>query len=145
MEMINPDTAKAVWQRVQSTSRPPELQGLLLSELRMNAEYARLLRKPGTNAAALRQMQEQSKLAISVLRGICRLTGQNCRIKLPPQQKEELPLTVLRRCYGQNLTAAGQYQTLAQNAEYGHAFSWLQQQKYQHALTLLQIIGSEEK
>lgn len=146
MDKIDPEVARNVWQRVQGNApRQMDLQGFLVGEMRLNAEYARLLRRPGLHAATLRQMQEESRLAVAVLQGICRLTGQNCRPKLPGQKKEELPETVLRRCYGQNLSLAKQYQGLTQDGEYGHAFSWLQQQKHRQCLALLQILGGGEK
>lgn len=146
MDKIDPEVARNVWQRVQgNTPRQMDLQGFIVGEMRLHAAYGRLLRRPGVHAALLRQLQEESRVAVAVLQGICRLTGQNCRPKLPPQQKEELPETVMRRCYGQNLSLAKQYQSLVQDAEYGHAFSWLQQQKYRQCMALLQILGGGEK
>ena len=144
MEKIDPEKARQVWQRVQSTTPPREhgLPELILLEWTNATAYLQLARQlPGKVAAALRFIHQQEMGNAACLKGIYTLlTGQRPAIKaIPPTPGD--PEKVLRNCYGQEMRCLAQYEARRPDPEYGQVFARLAAQKQEHCRLVLELLG----
>ena len=146
MDKIDPEKARQVWQRVQSTASTPREQGLtelIVQEWTNAATYLQLSRRmQGKSAIDLRKIHEQEMSNAACLKGIYTLlTGSRPTIRATPQ-KAENPEAVLRHCYGQEMRCLAQYEARRTDPEYGQVFARLATQKQEHCRLVLALLGS---
>lgn len=149
MEMIDPQKAARVWQRVQCGNEPdPEsLVPLAATEAGDAAAYLQLSRRfQGKEAAALRQLYEQELSHAACLRGMYQMLTGN-RLPLPAVQNPvgENTQAALRRCYGREMQSLAAYEARMNDPQYGQVFARLAQQERNHCHILLTLIGSLKK
>ena len=149
MEMIDPQKAARVWQRVQGGSAPdPEyLVPLAALEAGDAGAYLQLSRRfQGKDAATLRQLYEQELSHAACLRGMYQmLTGSH--LPLTPVQTGVADNTqaALRRCYAREMQSLAAYEARMSDPQYGQVFARLAQQERNHCHILLTLIGSLKK
>lgn len=148
MNVIDPQKAARVWQRVQETAQPKE-QGLLAMiarEWTAAATYLRLSRRfQGKDSATLRRMYEEEQAHTACLKGIYTLiTGAHPTVQAapPPEQDTE---TALRRCYGQKMQCLADYEARSEDKEYGPVFARLASQEREHCRLILELLGNLKK
>ena len=145
MDNYDAELAARVWQRVRgeppAEAGPGNLRFLIAAEEAAAAAYSRLLRRMPGKAALLRRMAEDSRRHGTWLRGICRLTGEGIPGRVPQKPRQETAVSALRKCYGQNLKTAGEYDARADDPEYGHAFAAMAEKKREHCRLILELLG----
>ena len=146
--MEHPDSLMAarVWQRVQS--RPIETPPLdILSFLQEeSSDLSRYLQLQSAldprQKSLLQSLIQKTRSCIFILRGIAYLLSDT----LPETQvyplPKELPLSTLRRLYGDTLRRSNRYAQLRNDNAYGFAFTQLETESQQRCVLLLQLIGN---
>ena len=147
METYDKAKAARVWQRVQgeTVANPTQgLQGLIAEEWADAALYLSLSRRLQGNAAAiLRKMGQEEQTHMACLKGIYTLQGAG-RPEIPaPRPVEKAPIaTLLRRCYGREMRCLAQYESRANDPEYGQIYARMAQQEREHCRQILELLGS---
>lgn len=148
MEILDPQKAARVWQRVHPENTAPEqgLLSLIAQEWADATTYLQLSRKlPGKPAALLRQLFEQEQTHVACLKGIYTLiTGTHPKVATLPLPSET-PEQTLRRCYGREMQCLAQYEQRSSHPEYGKVFARLALQEQEHCRLVLEILGSLKK
>ena len=147
--MDNFDAAKAtrVWQRVQASPSGAEgLPALIAGELEDAATYIQLAKRlGGKEGQTLRRMAETDHSHASCLKGIYTLmTGEPINPRIPALRQEPADRT-LRRCYGREMRCLAQYESRANDPEYGPVFTRLAAQEREHCMAVLELIGKLSK
>ena len=146
MEHPDPQLANRVWQRVQNkpTETPPlDIFPFLQEEF---ADLSRYLQLQNTldprQKGQLQQLIQKTRSCILILRGIGYLLSDT----LPETQTyplpKELPLSSLRRLYGDTLRRCNCYAQWRSDSAYGIAFAQLETESHQRAILLLQLMGN---
>lgn len=148
MNTFDQQKAARVWQRVQEskpapkTDRVDNLQELIMNEWTAAATYQQLSRQvQPKDAAVLQRLSREEHSHGACLRGMYNLiTGEKCEVHMPQLQKEPLERT-LRRCYGLEMRSLKEYEAKCDDPEYGHVFARIAEQKREHCMALLGLIG----
>ncbi len=148
MAHYDPEMAKRVWSRVQS-STPTEGEGSApLAELMEGAgtcaaAYRQLsLRMQGDAVQALRRMSGEERRFAACLRGICILQNGACPGAQPPTPPQGSPQALLRQCYSRERAALDACKKLSTGGEFGPVFAALAERKLAHCVTLLELLGN---
>ena len=141
MDHIDQQMAQRVWQRVRGEPGKTSLSGLILAEYQAAADYQNLQRRIPSKAALFRQLYEDVRRHSACLMGIRQLQGAGGKKPVLPKPKEEPLPILLRRCCGQCMKTAADYQSRATDPEYGAVFTNLAREKQRHLRLLLEIIG----
>ncbi len=148
MAHYDPELAKRVWSRVQS-STPAEGEGdaplaeLLAGAGTCAAVYRQLsLRMQGAAAHALRRMSEEERRLAACLRGICTLQNGACPPEQPPAPPQGSPQALLRQCYSRERAAFDACKKLSAGGEFGPVFSALAEGRLAHCITVLELLGN---
>ena len=146
METIDPQLQSRVWQRVRG-EEPKQglsdtLKALAAAKWQQAAAYLMLSRQlQGREKALVRRMFEEEQAQAACVKGAyTMLTGEPLAARTPPPVPEA-PETTLRKCYGRELRALGQYEGLAEHSEYGPVFAKLAQQEREHCRLILEVLG----
>lgn len=141
METFDGQMAQRVWQRVRGAEEP--ILSLLTMESQAAAVYRQLIGRLPKYRRLFEQLLKKTQYHIRCLRGIGYLTAgvRPAKLKLKPRQ--ETVAGLLRTCYLQNLKAAEEYSRHQDNPEYGSVFAQLAQEKRQHCLLLLALLGGD--
>ena len=115
--MDNFDAAKAtrVWQRVQAS--PSGAEGL---------------------PALIAEEAEDAATYIQLAKRLGGKEGQALRRQAPADR-------TLRRCYGREMRCLAQYESRANDPEYGPVFTRLAAQEREHCMAVLELIGKLSK
>ena len=147
MENFDSQMAARVWQRVQGDSKKEDLSAALplflqkeLTEL--NRYHQLSITLGGISKSNIEQLIKITQQCISVLRGIHLLLTNTVPQVTPSPLPKELPISVLRRCYGTSLHQIAQYEHWGTYPEYGPGFVGLSKLSRQRCLLLLQLLGS---
>ena len=147
METIDKAKAARVWQRVQgeTAANPTQgLQALIAEEWADAAIYLSLSRRVQGNAAnILRKIGQEEQSHMACLKGIYALQGTG-RPDIPaPPAVDKAPVSViLRRCYGREMRCLAQYESRANDPEYGQVYARMAQQEREHCRLILELLGS---
>jgi len=147
METYDKAKAARVWQRVQGevTANPTQgLQGLIAEEWADAAIYLSLSRRTQGNASAiLKKMGQEEQSHMACLKGIYTLQGTGRPDVPPPPPVDKAPIgTMLRRCYGREMRCLAQYESRANDPEYGQIYARMAQQEREHCRQILELLGS---
>lgn len=147
METYDKAKAARVWQRVQgeAAANPTRgLQGLIAEEWADAAIYLSLSRRLQGNAGAvLRKIGQEEQAHMACLKGIYTLQGAGKPDIPSPPPPDNAPISImLRRCYGREMHCLAQYESRAQDPEYGQIFARMAQQEREHCRKILEILGS---
>ena len=147
METFDKAKAARVWQRVQgdtATTPARGLQGLIAEEWADAAIYLSLSKRVQGNAAnILRKIGQEEQAHMACLKGIYTLQGTG-RPDIPaPPPVDRAPVSVmLRRCYGREMRCLAQYESRANDPEYGQIYARMAQQEREHCRQILELLGS---
>ena len=147
METFDKAKAARVWQRVQgdaATNPARGLQGLIAEEWADAAIYLSLSKRVQGNAAnILRKIGQEEQAHMACLKGIYTLQGTG-RPDIPaPPPVDRAPVSVLlRRCYGREMRCLAQYESRANDPEYGQIYARMAQQEREHCRQILELLGS---
>ena len=147
METFDKAKATRVWQRVQgdtATNPARGLQGLIAEEWADAAIYLSLSKRVQGNAAnILRKIGQEEQAHMACLKGIYTLQGTG-RPDIPaPPPVDRAPVSVmLRRCYGREMRCLAQYESRANDPEYGQIYARMAQQEREHCRQILELLGS---
>lgn len=147
METLDEVKVRQVWSRVRGeTPAGPDyrrLPALIASEEEAADTYLQLSRKlPGKERLMLQRMSQEEQAHAACLKGIYHLmTGERTSAAHAPIQNTTMELT-LRRCYGKEMRCLAEYESRAQDKEYGAVFYRLAQQEQEHCRMLLEILGN---
>ena len=141
MDQVDQQMAQRVWQRVRGEPEKPGLSGLILAEYQAAADYQLLQRRIPAKAALFRQLYEDVRRHSACLMGIRALQGATGKKPVLPKPKEEPLPIMLRRCCGQSMKTAADYQSRTADPEYGAIFADLAREKQRHLRLLLEIVG----
>lgn len=148
MENIDSELEKQVWKRVRTGEQaaPMGLKGLMAAEQNEAAVYLMLARQlQGKEKNMMRKMFEQEQAHAGCLRGMhMAMTGQLLAMRTPPVTPQT-PEMALRKCYGRKLRTLTEYESRANDREYGAVFAQLAQQEREHCMLLLELLGSLRK
>ena len=147
METIDKAKAARVWQRVQgaAAANPTHgLQGLIAEEWADAAIYLSLSRRVQGNAAViLRKIGQEEQSHMACLKGIYTLQGAGKPDIPAPPPVDKAPVSViLRRCYGREMRCLAQYESRANDPEYGQVYARMAQQEREHCRQILELLGS---
>jgi len=147
METYDKAKAARVWQRVQQQAPPAPtqgLQGLIAEEWSDASVYLSLSRRvTGNHSAILKKMSQEEQAHMACLKGIYTLQGSGRpEIPAPPPLDKASVSTLLRRCYGREMRCLAQYESRADDPEYGQIFARMAQQEREHCRLLLELLGS---
>lgn len=147
METIDKAKAARVWQRVQSevAAYPTQgLQAMIAEEWADAAIYLSLSRRVQGNAAnILRKIGQEEQSHMACLKGIYALQGTNKPDIPAPPAVDKAPVSViLRRCYGREMRCLAQYESRANDPEYGQVYARMAQQEREHCRLILELLGS---
>jgi len=147
METYDKAKAARVWQRVQGevTANPTQgLQGLIAEEWADAAIYLSLSRRTQGNASAiLKKMGQEEQSHMACLKGIYTLQGTGRPDVPPPPPVDKAPIgTMLRRCYGREMRCLAQYESRANDPEYGQIYARMAGQEREHCRQILELLGS---
>lgn len=147
MGKLDEGKVQQVWSRVRgeehSESSVRRLPALIASEEEAADIYLQLSRKlSGKARMMLQRMSQEEQSHAACLRGIYHLlTGERAATAHAPIPNTPVEMT-LRRCYGKEMRCLAEYESRAQDKEYGAVFSRLAQQEQEHCRMLLEILGS---
>ena len=148
MQYYDPEKAARVWGRVQGNTDTVSvgLQGLLTQAIADEKAYIALSRQiPGTAGQILQKLARQEQKHITCLKGICALVrGAAPEIPVTPTQVESVD-AALRKCYRNALQSLSAYEGRISDPDYGAVFSILAQEKRQHCLQILSLLGNYSK
>lgn len=154
MEKYDTDLEARVWERLRggsaAASAPPQdVQTLLamINERWTDAlTYHQLSKRLSGNAGAtLKKLSAEEQANVACLRGIYTLiTGQKASLSPPPVSREPAD-RILRRCYGREIRCLAGFEARTAHPEYGAVFARLAEQKREHCMLLLQLIGTMEQ
>ena len=147
METYDKAKAARVWQRVQgeAAANPTQgLQGLIAEEWADAAVYLSLSRRTQGNASMiLKKMGQEEQAHMACLKGIYTLQGTGRPDVPPPPPVDKAPIgTMLRRCYGREMRCLAQYESRANDPEYGQIYARMAQQEREHCRQILELLGS---
>ena len=157
MQTYDPQKAARVWLRVQAgqetpkelpreEKRPEDLQRLIMDEWNAAATYLRLARQmPQKEAMTLQRLAREEHTHTACLKGIYHLITGNQAAVSAQKAEGEMPMQILRRCYGQEMRSLKEYEARSDDPEYGHVFSRLAEQEREHCRAVLELIGSLKK
>ncbi len=141
MEKYDSRMAHRVWSRVwgeQQESVKP-LQQLLLAETQAASDFGRLQRR----FPEMKPLWEQTLKNIHCLRGILFITAGTRPAPIPLKAAEEPADILLRKCVGRCLKTAADYDSVANDPEYGCIFTQLAEEKRQLCRRLLELAGKD--
>ncbi len=149
MEQFDMRKEKKVWQRVhaEKPAKPPQsLQALAAAELSEAAAHLMLSRQlQGKEKAILRKIYEEDQTHAACLKGIHFFTTDTpLAIRHSPPAPES-PVIALRKAYARKLRALQQYESRADDPEYGPIFASLAQQEGEHCRLILELVGNIKK
>ena len=152
MEELDRDLQRRVWDRVQSrqdTQMPPlkqeNVKAFLLPVQENSAVYQQLGRQmPGKDGEKIRRLHQESQRCIACIKGICRLQGEQVKLKplLPPKEPAR---RLLERCYHREKRLWSAWEQRSVDPEHGVVFGRLSQQAREHCVTIMEILGEMEK
>lgn len=141
MEAYNSQMAQRVWQRVRGAEEP--ILSLLTMEAQTAAAYQQLTRRLPKHRRLFEKLLQQTQHHMRCLRGIGYLTSGVRPAQLPLKPRQETAAGLMRSCYLQSLKTADAYTQQQENPEYGAVFAQLAQEKRQHCLLLLALLGGD--
>ena len=145
MEHPDPQLSSRVWQRVQNKSAEAPVLDILPFLQEESTDLSRYLQLQNTldprQKGQLQQLIQKTRSCILILRGIGYLLSDT----LPETQTyplpKELPLSSLRRLYGDTLRRCNCYAQWRSDSAYGVAFAQLEMEAQQRCILLLQLTG----
>ena len=143
MKPYDGEMAQRVWQRVRGEEEP--ILSLLTMEAQTAAAYRQLARQLPRHRRLFEKLLQQTQYHIRCLRGIGYLTSGVRPARLPLKPRQETVAGLLRTCYLQSLKAAEGYTGQQDNPEYGGVFAQLSQEKRQHCMLLLSLLGDDSR
>ena len=148
MQYYDPEKAARVWGRVQGGTDTVAvgLQGLLTQAISDEKTYIALCRQfSGTTGQRLQKLARQEQKHIACLKGICALVrGAAPEIPAIVPQTDS-PDAALRKCYRNALQSLAAYESRIADPDYGPVFSLLAQEKRDHCLQILSLLGNYSK
>ena len=149
---LDREMQRRVWERVQQ--RAPEqmlplkrenLKPLLYPAQENSAAYQSLSRRmPGKDGEKCRRLHQESQKCIACIKGMCRLRGEQVKLKPLPMPKED-PRRLLETCYRREKQLWSEYETRSADPDHGVVFGRLAQQAREHCVTIMEILGEMEK
>ena len=145
MDNFDPAMEQRVWQRIRGEQQPQSIsvEGLAAAAQDEAAVYLMLSRQmQGPEKNMLRRLFSEEQTHGVILRGIhTTMTGQRLTLRtIPP--KPETPDIALKKCYARTLKAMAEYESRANDKEFGAVFAQLLQQERAHCAIIMQLLGS---
>ncbi|MBQ8768418.1 MAG: hypothetical protein IJZ15_02045 [Oscillospiraceae bacterium] len=149
MERFDAEMEEAVWQRVHGEQPPrleQSLQALAAAELSEAAAHLMLSRQfQGKEKAILRKIYEEDQTHAACLKGIHYFTFDTPLAVRHVPPAPESPVIALRKAYGRKLRALRQYESRADDPEYGAVYQALAHQEREHCRLILELVGNLKK
>ena len=141
MEKYDSGMARRVWDRVWAEPEAGDRGHMMMREAQALADYTKLQRQ----IPELKLLTRDTRRHLACLRGIKLLKDGHFPAPVAMKAKEEPLETALRRCYALSLKAAGEYETLSEDPEYGCVYAQLADTKRRHCRLLLELFGREDR
>ena len=148
MEELDRELQKRVWSRVQNRGEnqmPPlkqeNLKVFFLPIQENIAAYQQLARQnTGKSGEKLRRLHQESQQYIACIKGICRLQGEQVKLKplMPPKEQAR---RMLEKCYHREKRLWSAWEQRSLDPEHGVVFGRLAQQAREHCVTIMEILG----
>ena len=143
MAQFDEELEQRVWQRVRGQSPQQSLQTLAAAERSSAAVYLMLSRMmQGRQKELLRQLYHREQNHSRYLNGISILRDGGALSARPSPPEGQKPENILRRCYAGSLKAAREYETLAQDPQYGGIFARMAREEQENCAMILEILGT---
>ena len=154
MEKYDTALEARVWERLRredpAPPEPPRDGETLLTMIRERwadaLTYRQLVgRISGPAGTVLKKLWEEEQSHVACLKGIYTMvTGEKADLTSLPASGESVGV-ILRRCYGRQIRCLQAYEARRAHPEYGPVFFRLAEQKRNHCMILLQLLGSLEE